>query len=277
MKIEAFNTYWVFNGTLEAIPDEMRGVSVENPVVYEVIRVKDGMPVFLKAHLNRLKNSMELMLKDKPLPPFIDGLEDHFHTLVKAEEIINQNIKMIVWNIGHPACSWCMFPIESHYPEADVYRQGVVTEVLKSERATPTAKIYHDTLSETVKVLRKETGVFEVLLVDRNDCLTEGSRSNLFLVKEGTVYSAPEEDILHGITREKLKRVLENEGLPYVCRPIKVDELATFDAAFLTGTSIHVLPVKMIGSQALDSASHPLVQKIIRAFEESIEKDVEHV
>lgn len=277
MKIEAFNTYWVFNGTLEAIPDEMRGVSVENPVVYEVIRVKDGMPVFLKAHLNRLKNSMELMLKDKPLPPFIDELEDHFNTLVKAEEIINQNIKMIVWNIGHPACSWCMFPIESHYPEADVYRQGVVTEVLKSERATPTAKIYHDTLSETVKVLRKETGVFEVLLVDRNDCLTEGSRSNLFLVKEGTVYSAPEDDILHGITREKLKRVLENEGLPYVCRPIKVDELATFDAAFLTGTSIHVLPVKMIGSQALDSASHPLVQKIIRAFEQSIEKDVEHV
>lgn len=277
MKIEAFNTYWVFNGTLEAIPDEMRGVSVENPVVYEVIRVKDGVPVFLKAHLDRLKNSMELMLKNKPLPSWLNTLEDHFHRLVQAEEIINQNIKMIVWNIGHPACSWCMFPIESHYPDPQVYRDGVVTELLKSERATPTAKIYHDTLSETVQALRKETGVFEVLLVDRKGCLTEGSRSNLFLVKGERVYSAPEDDILHGITREKLKRVLEDENIPYTCAQIKEDDLSSFDAAFLTGTSIHVLPIRMIGSLELNSGDNQLVKAIMKAFERSIEKDVENV
>jgi len=277
MKIEAFNTYWIFNGTLEAIPDEMRGVSVETPVVYEVIRVREGVPVFLKAHLERLENSMELMLKNKEVPSWIDTLEDHFFNLVKAEEIINQNIKIMVWNIGHPACSWCMFPVESFYPNPTVYKEGVITEVLKSERATPTAKIYHDALSQTVQMLRKETGVFEVLLVDRNDCLTEGSRSNLFLVKGATVYSAPEDDILHGITREKVKRILQDEDIAYVCRSIKIEDLKDFDAAFLTGTSIHVLPIKMIGTQELDSGNNPLVKKIIKAFELSIEKGVEHV
>ena len=180
MKIEAANEYWIFNGTLEIIPDEMRGQSVENPVVYEVIRIKEGAPVFLKAHLDRLEKSLGVMLRGKPLPNWLSDLSHSFHTLVKAEEIINQNVKIIVWNIGHPSCSWCMFPIHSHYPDKSVYQDGVVTEVLKSERANPTAKIYHDTLTETVNALREETGVFEVLLADRNECLTEGSRSNLF-------------------------------------------------------------------------------------------------
>lgn len=190
MKIEASNEYWVFNGNLEILPDEMRGQVVENPVVYEVIRVKEGTPVFLKAHLDRLeKKSLGIMLRDRPLPNWLRDLSDSFYKLLKAEEIINQNIKIIVWNIGHSACSWCMFPIRSNYPEKSVYEEGVVVEILKSERANPTAKIYHDTLTETVNALRKEAGVFEVLLVDRNNCMTEGSRSNLFFLLKATQYT----------------------------------------------------------------------------------------
>ncbi|GKT16952.1 Aminotransferase class IV like protein, partial [Aduncisulcus paluster] len=112
-----------------------------------------------------------------------------------------------------------MFPVKSHYPDKSVYASGVQTEILKSERANPTAKIYHDTLIETVNVLREETGVFEVLLSDRNGCLTEGSRSNLFFVKGDCVYSAPEDDILHGITREKLKKVLRDESIDCISAP----------------------------------------------------------
>lgn len=274
MKIEASNDYWIFNGTLELIPDEMRGRSVENPVVYEVIRIKEGAPVFLKAHLDRLEKSLKLMLRDKPLPTWLDKLSESFHTLVKAEEIINQNIKIIVWNVGHASCSWCMFPIDSHYPDKSVYEDGVATEILKSERANPTAKIYHDTLIETVNALRKETGVFEVLLADRNGCMTEGSRSNLFFVKDGRVYSAPEADILHGITREKLKNVLAEEGIECISAPIKLDEIDRFDGAFLTGTSIHVLPIKMIGTHAFRSSSNKAIRHIMSAFEAAIEKDV---
>jgi len=277
MKIEAANTYWVFNGVLEAIPDIMRGQSVENPVVYEVIRIKNGVPVFLNAHFNRLEKSMKLMLKGKDMPKWLNSMNQHFHKLVKAEEIINQNIKIMVWNIGLPTCSWCMFPIKSTYPSKDVYAQGVDTEILKSERENPTAKIFHDMLIETVTAMRKETGVFEVLLADRNDCLTEGSRSNLFLVKGGQVYTAPEGDILHGITREKLKSVLQAEGISCISIPLHLDELDTYDGAFLTGTSIHVLPVHAIGTHVFKSSENQLIKRIMNAFEASIEKDVENV
>lgn len=277
MKIEASNDYWIFNGSLELVPDQMRHVTLEDPVVYEVIRVKDGVPVFLKAHFDRLERSLALMLKDDEVPEWISQMDEHFKKLVHAEEIINQNIKIIVWNVGHPSCSWCMFPIKSHYPSKDVYDVGVNTDILKSERANPTAKIYHDTLTETVKALREETGVFEVLLADRNNHLTEGSRSNLFFVKGESVYTAPENDILHGITREKLKNVLSAEDIECISTELDADTIDQYDGAFLTGTSIHVLPIKMIGTHEFASSKNKLIVRIMDAFEAAIEKDVENV
>lgn len=277
MKIEATNTYWIFNGTLEAIPDLMRGQSVENPVVYEVIRVKNGIPVFLKAHMDRLEKSLQILLKGKESPEWLNKMSEHFNRLMKAEEIVNQNIKIMVWNIGHASCSWCMFPIQSNYPDKKIYEIGVDTEILKSERANPTAKIFHDTLIETVTAMRKETGVFEVLLADRNNCLTEGSRSNLFFVKDNSVYTAPEEDILHGITREKLKKVLLDEDIPCIAQALDLESIDNFDGAFLTGTSIHVLPIHAVGTHVFKSSENKLILKIMDAFEQSIEKDVENV
>lgn len=277
MKIETSSKWWIFNGILEHIPNEVRDRSVENPVVYEVIRIKDGKAVFLKAHLKRLKQSLEIMLKGKKTPDWIEDIELHFYDLIMAEHIKNQNIRIIIWNIGHPACSWCMFPIKSAYPDEGTYNTGVDTAILNSERVSPNAKIYHNTLVQTVQAMREETGIFEVLLSDRGGCLTEGSRSNLFFVKGETVYSAPEADILHGITREKLKRVLESEGIELRTESIPAESIDSFDGAFITGTSIHVLPVRAIGTQLYSSASNALIQKIRHAFEASIEKDIEHV
>ena len=255
----------------------MRGQSVQTPVVYEVVRVKNGIPVFLKAHMDRLEKSLKLMLKGSKAPEWLDSISESFYQLMKAEEIINQNIKIIVWNIGRPSCSWCMFPVKSNYPSKQVYEKGVDTEILKSERANPTAKIFHDALIETVTAMRSETGVFEVLLADRNNCLTEGSRSNLFFVKKDQVYSAPEEDILHGITREKLKKVLKSEGIQCNEVALKLESIDQYEGAFLTGTSIHVLPIHSVGTHVFNSSNHPLVMRIMDAFERAIEKDVEHV
>ncbi len=277
MKIETSSKWWIFNGILEHVPNEVRDRSLENPVVYEVIRIKEGKAVFLKAHLKRLKQSLQIMLKGKKMPDWIDDIELHFFDLIMAEHIKNQNIRIIIWNIGHPACSWCMFPIKSTYPDESTYNTGVDTAILNSERVSPNAKIYHNTLIQTVQAMREETGIFEVLLSDRRGCLTEGSRSNLFFTKGNTVYSAPEADILHGITREKLKRVLESESIELRTECIPIESIDTFDGVFITGTSIHVLPVRSIGSRQYNSASNTLIRKIRNAFETSIEKDSEYV
>jgi len=277
MKIETSNELWIFNGTLEILPDQMHGQSLEDPVIYEVIRVKEGRPVFLNAHFDRLKKSLRTMINSDQLPEWVDVLDEHFHRLVKAEETINQNIKIIVWNMGHPSCSWCMFPIDSHYPSKKVYESGVDTEILKSERSNPSAKLYHDTLVKTVNVMRKETGVFEVLLADRNNCLTEGSRSNLFFVKDDCVFTAPEEDILHGITREKLKTVLQAEGIKCKQKALDLGTIDKYDGAFLTGTSIHVMPVHSIGTHTFNSAKNKTILKIMEVFESSVEKDDQNV
>lgn len=273
MKIEATGDQWIFNGVLEWIPDAMLGRKLEDPVVYEVIRVKAGRPVFLKAHLDRLKASLMTFYSGAALPEWVSQLEEHFIKLVHAEEIINQNIRIIVWNMGHESCSWCMFPIKSYYPATSVYEAGVNVATLKSERANPHAKVYHDALIKTVTAMRNETDIFEVLLIDRNGFLTEGSRSNLFFVKGNVVYSAPDEAVLHGITREKLKAVLAQMGVECVQMPIDAEGIDAFDGAFLTGTSIHVLPVHAIDQMTFRSSENETIRRIMKAFELAIEKD----
>jgi len=277
MKIESFNDWWIFNGTLELLPNEMHGQELEGPVIYEVIRVKQGRPVFLKAHFERLERSLKLLLGDRPVPVWVSSLSEDFIKLMKAEDIVNQNIKIIIWNIGLPTCSWCMFLIKSQYPARKVYQRGVDTDILSIERTNPSAKLYHDTLVKTVNAMREETGVFEVLLSDRTNCLTEGSRSNLFFVKNGNVYTAPEGDILHGITREKLKTVLKQEHIKCIEEPLDVESIASYDGAFLTGTSIHVLPIRSIGTLEFNSSENETILKIMEAFETSIEKDDQNV
>ena len=92
MKIETSSKWWIFNGILEHIPNQIRNQSVENPVVYEVIRIRDGKAVFLKAHLDRLKDSLGILLKDKKMPAWIDGINLHFHDLVMAESTLRTKI-----------------------------------------------------------------------------------------------------------------------------------------------------------------------------------------
>ncbi len=272
MKIEATGTHWVANGQLEKIPEALCGQVLGGPVVYEVIRVKNGVPVFLKAHLDRLEASLKTGFSaGRPLPKGLRDIPARFDSLVEAENIRNQNIRIVVCPFSG---DWYMFPIPSTYPQQSLYAQGVHTEVLKFERERPTVKLYRDGLVEAVLNLKVKTGAFEVLLVDRSGCLTEGSRSNLFFVGDGCVYTAPQETILHGITRRKLMDVLRALCIKCVPRALKLEEIHRFEGAFLTGTSIHVLPIQRIGSQVYGSSQHPVIKKIMEAFEASMERAV---
>ena len=83
----------------------------------------------------------------------------------------------------------------------------------------------------------RESGVYEVLLVNRESKVTEGSRSNLFFIREGVVRTAPDSEVLPGITRQKVLELISEEGFRLDIRSLALEELPSAEAAFLTGTS----------------------------------------
>lgn len=210
--------------------------------VYEVIRIKDGNPVFPKEHYERFEHSFTLVGR-KPLVT-----EDEFLTqievLIDKCGVDDQNVRVEQFideddNKEHIY----MYLIATHYPTEEHYKEGVTVGYLAGERNTPQAKISDNALRDRADQALIRSGFFEVMLVNHNGEITEGSRTNFFFIKDGTVIASPAETILPGITRQMVLKTLEKHQIPYVEETVRADSLDEYDAAFLTATSPNVLPV----------------------------------
>ncbi len=86
-----------------------------------------------------------------------------------------------------------------------------------------------EVLKERIEQIRHETGSYEAILVNTRHQVTEGSRSNIFFVKDDQVITAKSNDVLEGITRQQIIVMMNNEGIPLIEKEILESELETFD------------------------------------------------
>lgn len=111
-----------------------------------------------------------------------------------------------------------------------------------------------------------EDDAYEYLLVDHEDTILEGTRTNVFFVKDGRVITADTHKVLGGITRHHVADLARRDyRLLESALPIK--DLSQVEAVFLTGTSIGVLPVSRVDDMPYDSACHPVVLSLKEAYE----------
>ncbi|HSV87611.1 MAG TPA: aminotransferase class IV, partial [Bacteroidales bacterium] len=97
-------------------------------------------------------------------------------------------------------------------------------------------------LRSSVNLAKQQSDVYETLLVDAENCITEGSRSNVFFVKGEQVISPPLHDILPGITYKHVTLLCNQLGIALREEKVPVRRLPEFDGVFITGTSRKVLP-----------------------------------
>ncbi len=100
------------------------------------------------------------------------------------------------------------------------------------------SSIYHKLILE---------GGYEALLVNEENQITEGSRSNIFFLKGNTLSTAPDETILNGITRKYILDICRTNKIKVRFMCVPVDSLQDYDAVFMTGTSPMVLQFYCIG------------------------------
>ena len=197
-------------------------------------------------------------------------------TLVKETGIINNNVRLEIGEDHKGNFTWILFWVKSHYPDKSIYEEGVKTVTSRVTRDNPHAKIYRRQFVEDINQIKQETGAYEVILVKENGIITEGSRSNLFFIADDKLYAASEKDVLMGITRQKLIALLSTFSIELIEKDIPLDTISRFEACFLTGTSIHLLPVNTIDGHHYKSADHNLYKKLELAFEKIVKDDLEH-
>lgn len=233
--------------------------------IYEVIRIEKGVPLFFEDHFERLINSFKLASQNLWLSE--DSIRKDINTLIKKNNIANGNVKL-VFNINDG--KYQAYFIEHHYPSLNQYKNGVETILYNKERKNRNAKIVDKNLREEINKELVKRGVYEAILVDNKGNITEGSRSNIFLVKANKLYSSPIEDVLPGITRKYIINCCENLGISYIEKSIKASELYDFEGLFISGTSPKVLPISKVDQLKFFSPNNEIILKIKEEYDKIV-------
>lgn len=251
---------------------EMKNASendaLQGTVIYEVIRILQNKPLFLKEHLQRLQNSASLVLTYQPShKKIIEGI----CSVIKSNDLSFGNIEIQINNEQQ-----LLIKIIPHsYPTESMYEKGVCLGLLQAERQNPNAKEKNQTLRERANILMKEKNFFEVLLVDNEGFITEGSRSNVFFIKNHEIYTSPTKTVLQGITREKIFEICHQQNITIIEIPIPLDEITSFNAVFMTGTSPAVLPIQKIEQYSF-FPKNTLSEKIKDFYNQLVKNDIEN-
>lgn len=101
--------------------------------------------------------------------------------------------------------------------------------------------------SQLMRMEARANGYAEAIALDTRGHLSEGSGENLFLVREGTIYTPPlAASILPGITRDTMITLARERGLPVVETDLPREMLYVADEIFFTGTAAEVTPVRSV-------------------------------
>jgi branched-chain amino acid aminotransferase len=256
-------SYFVQNGQLMPVaqyPDQLPG---SQPEIYEVIRVIEGVPLFLDQHLDRLQESAGLT---GMLPvPSESQIRSDIRLLVVKNEVREGNIRISFKRKNEESSCITAF-IPHKYPSGEDFLKGVKVDFLYAERHNPHAKVVNMGLRNAADSMIRDKKLFEVILVDSEGYITEGSRSNVFMLSGDAIFTAPESKVLKGITRTEIIRLIGDLGFKLFEKDVKVEDLNGMDALFISGTSPKVLPVSQAGPFSF-STDHPILRRIMEGFD----------
>jgi branched-chain amino acid aminotransferase len=120
----------------------------------------------------------------------------------------------------------------------------------------------------------RQKGADEALMLDSNGDISQAPGSNFFLEKEGVLYTAPEGNILPGITRATVMDFARELSFEVKEQPISVDMIHDADSAFLTGTATEIVGVKSIEGVKMKSKWEDSMGHVLAAvYQHRIKRD----
>jgi len=248
---------------------------VSDVIYYESIRVRDGVLLFFENHMLRLLQSIEAK------ESFLLDTDILFDTAMKmlseaSPPMRNGDIRIVVTNkvnLIHFSCVVAAPP--------DSFAAGIPVSLMFWERLDPQVKVFRSDYKKAVAAKLSEPTLFgppfEILLTDRKGQITEGSRSNFFVLYHGVVYSPPEPLILIGITRKYVLQSVRKAGLVYKEALFSLEDLIRMRdeskspndsvALFVTSSPFDILPVHSVDEEVFLSALNEDLAKISEFYQ----------
>jgi len=234
--------------------------------VFEGIRAYNGRVFRLKEHLDRLWASAKTINLKIPIQQ--KDMEKAVIETLLSNELFDAYIRLIVTrgcgDLGLDPIKCTMPPslviitdTISLYPE-ELYGKGIEIITVSTRRMT------QDSLSPNIKslnylnnILAKmeavRGGAMEAIMLNSEGYVAECSGDNIFIVKNGTLYTPPgPEGALLGITRDAVMELAKNKlKIPVREERISIYNVYNADECFLTGTAAEIVPVVSVDSREI--------------------------
>ncbi len=252
---------------------------------FEGVRAYDtvnGTAIFrLREHTERLFNSAKILRMK--IPYSFEQVIEAQREVVRANGLASCYIRPLVWigsnklgvsPRGNPiqlmVAAWAW----GAYLGEDGLKRGIRVKTSSYTRhhvnitmtQAKAVSNYSNSILANMEAL--DDGYDEALLLDASGFVSEGAGENIFIVKNGTVYTPDlSAGALNGITRGTVFAICRDLGLPVVEKRVTRDEIYISDEAFFTGTAAEVTPIRELDRIEIGAGSRgPITEKIQNAF-----------
>ena len=247
--------------------------------VYEVIPVYSGHPFRLDEHLDRLTNSLDEIRIRQPL--------DRAAWRHVARELISANHHLQDQSL-YIQVTRGVAPRDQAFPPATVTPTVLV---MSMPLVTPPVELVESGVSAITALdirwqrcnikavsllanvlLRQEAADHDVAetLMLRDGYLTEGSSSNVFIVKQGKLLAPPKNQyMLPGITYDVILELAERDGIPHAVEMISEERLRSADEIWLTSSTKEVLAVVSLDGKIIGTGEPgPVFSRMYALYQE---------
>ncbi|MBP2030656.1 branched-chain amino acid aminotransferase [Methanohalophilus levihalophilus] len=249
--------------------------------VFEGIRAYNGRVFKLEEHLDRLYDSAKAIAMDIPMSK--EEMTEAVLETLRKNNLKDAYIRLIVSRgVGDlgldprkcPTRNVFIIGQEWGAMYGDLYEKGLKAVTVAVRRNAP------DALSPNIKSLNylnnilakieaNDKGGDEAIFLDNSGHIAEGSGDNIFVIKNGKVYTPPTISNLKGITRATAIELLHERNYEVFEQNIGMFDLYTADEIFVTGTAAESAPITNVDGRIIgDGQVGPVTKEMIKAFEE---------
>lgn len=246
--------------------------------VFEGIRAydaKNGIAVFrLQDHIKRLFYSASCLEIEIPFSE--EEIENAVLETIKVNDLKECYIRPIVF-LGYgkmglnPKGSPVNVAIAAWPWEAYLGgKETISAKISKFIRIHPASTVAdakicgHYSNSILASIEAKNAGCEEAIFLDFEGNIAEGPGENIFIVKNGRIFTPSTGSILPGITRDTVFKIISDLGLSAEEKKITPDEIKKADEAFFTGTAVEICPVGKIDDAEINSGKAGEITKKIK-------------
>lgn len=262
-KISYVNGQYV-NHLYASVHIEDRGYQFSDGI-YEVIAIENHTLIDGEGHLARLERSLRELCIPMPMPRA--AMECIIRELLRRNRrrdgCIYIQVTRGVAKRDHPfpkqvEPSLVMTLSPPKKPSAALKKTGVEViscpDIRWGRRDIKSISLLPNVLAKQKAV---EAGVKEAWLVDEKGYVTEGASTNTYIVKDNVIITHPaNERILGGITRDTVLKLARQNGMKVEERPFTLEEAKSATEAFITSTTMAVMPVIKIDDKVIGNG-HP--------------------